>query len=104
MCGARAGGGGGESVPGAVATGCPAGWRSRDQMTDGPDKPVGVEQDQEAASPEISIAPVVGPGYTFASVTDKISSIVLTRRPPRGWIIGFAVSFLIVMLLLYAIS
>jgi len=39
--------------------------------------------------------PVIGPGYTFASVTDKISSIVLRRRTPRGWIIGFAISFLL---------
>ena len=33
------------------------------------------------------------PGYTYASVTDKISAIVLTGRTPRGWFIGFGVSF-----------
>src|SRR5437667_2147128 len=49
-------------------------------------------------------APVIGPGHTFASVTDKISAIVLTRRPPRGWWIGFAASFLLVLVLLYAVS
>jgi len=73
-------------------------------MTEEPDQPVGLEQDEDAASAEISIAPVVSPGYTFGSVTDKISSIVLRRRAPRGWMIGFAISFLIVMLLLYAIG
>ncbi len=48
--------------------------------------------------------PVIGPGYTYASVTDKISAIVLTRRPPRGWVVGFGVSFALIMLLLYAVA
>ena len=48
--------------------------------------------------------PVLGPGHTFASVTDKISSIVLARRTPKGWIIGFAISFLLTMVLLYAVT
>jgi hypothetical protein len=30
-------------------------------------------------------APVIEPGYTFGSVTDKISAIVLTRRTSAGW-------------------
>jgi molybdopterin-containing oxidoreductase family membrane subunit len=47
---------------------------------------------------------VIGPGHTFGSVTDKISAIVLTRRTPRGWWIGFALSFLLVMVLFYAIT
>jgi Ni/Fe-hydrogenase subunit HybB-like protein len=33
-------------------------------------------------------APVIEPGYTFATVTDKISAIVLTRPTSNGWIIG----------------
>ncbi|HWA99067.1 MAG TPA: NrfD/PsrC family molybdoenzyme membrane anchor subunit [Pirellulales bacterium] len=49
-------------------------------------------------------APVVEPGHTFASVTDQISSIVLTRGVQRGWLIGFGISFAITMLLLYAIT
>src|SRR6202795_1660194 len=48
--------------------------------------------------------PVIGPGYNYASVTDKISAIVLTRRPPKWWILGFAVSFLLVMMLLVAVT
>src|ERR1700675_683430 len=48
--------------------------------------------------------PVIGPGYNYASVTDKISAIVLTRRPPKWWILGFAVSFALVMLLFYAMT
>jgi Ni/Fe-hydrogenase subunit HybB-like protein len=48
--------------------------------------------------------PVIEPGYTFATVTDKISSIVLTRPTSNGWLLGFGVCFLITMLLLYAIG
>jgi Ni/Fe-hydrogenase subunit HybB-like protein len=47
---------------------------------------------------------VIGPGYTYGSITDKISSIVLTRRTPIGWLIGFGVSFLLVMVLFYSIA
>ena len=46
----------------------------------------------------------IGPGHTFATVTDKISEIVQTRRTPRGWWIGFGVSFAFVLLLLYTIG
>jgi Ni/Fe-hydrogenase subunit HybB-like protein/ribosomal protein L24E len=47
--------------------------------------------------------PVMGPGYTFRSVSEKISSITLTRRTPRAWWLGFAVTFAFVMMLLYTI-
>jgi Ni/Fe-hydrogenase subunit HybB-like protein len=49
-------------------------------------------------------SPVIAPGHTFGTVTDKISSIVLARRTPLGWYAGFFVSFLLVMLLLVALS
>jgi molybdopterin-containing oxidoreductase family membrane subunit len=58
----------------------------------------------EAHAPPGDEPPVIGPGYTFASVTDKISAIVLSRRAPWGWWLGFAISFALVMLLLYAVS
>ena len=48
--------------------------------------------------------PVVGPDLTFVSVTDKISSLVLKRKTPLWWFIGFAVSFLLVQLLLLTIT
>ncbi len=50
----------------------------------------------------ITGAPVIEPGYTFGSVTDKISSIVLTRPTSNGWFIGFGIAFLLTMMLLYA--
>ncbi|MGD0466987.1 MAG: NrfD/PsrC family molybdoenzyme membrane anchor subunit [Terriglobales bacterium] len=49
-------------------------------------------------------APVIEPGYTFATITDKISEIVLTRPTSNGWLIGFGISFLLVMIMLYAIG
>ncbi|HUJ95229.1 MAG TPA: NrfD/PsrC family molybdoenzyme membrane anchor subunit [Terriglobales bacterium] len=49
-------------------------------------------------------APVIEPGYTFGSVTDKISSIVLTRPTSNGWYVGFGIAFLIVMVFLYAVG
>src|ERR1700754_446470 len=49
------------------------------------------EMDSDAT---ISPAAVIGPGETLASVTDKISNIVLTSRTPRFWWIGAGISFL----------
>ncbi len=37
-------------------------------------------------------APVIGPGYTYGSVTDKISAIVLSRRTPLAWLVAFALA------------
>jgi len=53
---------------------------------------------------EKEVLPIIGPGYTFATVTDKISAIVLTRKTPRGWYFGLAISFALFMCFLYAVS
>jgi Ni/Fe-hydrogenase subunit HybB-like protein len=47
---------------------------------------------------------VIEPGHTFGSITDKISSIVLTGRTPRFWIVGFGLSFILVLVLLFCLS
>jgi molybdopterin-containing oxidoreductase family membrane subunit len=52
----------------------------------------------------VGSAPVIEPGYTFATVTDKISAIVLTRPTSVGWLFGFGVAFLVTMMMLYAIG
>jgi hypothetical protein len=49
-------------------------------------------------------APVIEPGHTFGSVTDKISSIVLTRPASNGWFLGFGVCSMLTMMMLYAIG
>ena len=47
---------------------------------------------------------VLAPGYTFGSVTDKISSLVLTRPFNWRWVAGFTASFALTMLLLLTIA
>src|SRR5919109_1173704 len=48
--------------------------------------------------------PLIEPGHTFASISDKIGSIVLTRRTPWFWWLGFGLSFILVLVLLYCIA
>jgi molybdopterin-containing oxidoreductase family membrane subunit len=48
--------------------------------------------------------PVVGSELTFGSVTDKISSIVLKRKTPIWWFVGFAISFALFQLMLLTIT
>jgi Ni/Fe-hydrogenase subunit HybB-like protein len=48
--------------------------------------------------------PIIGPGHTFETITDKISAVVLTRRTARGWFFGFAVAFSLLMLFLVAVT
>src|SRR3989442_1714994 len=47
---------------------------------------------------------VVGTELTFGSVTDKISAIVLKRKTPIGWFVGFAISFALFQLMLLTIT
>jgi Ni/Fe-hydrogenase subunit HybB-like protein len=49
-------------------------------------------------------SPIVGPGHTFASVTDKIASLVLQKKTPVGWFVGFAIVFGLFNLLLVSIA
>jgi Ni/Fe-hydrogenase subunit HybB-like protein len=56
---------------------------------------------EEHAEP---VSPFVAPGHTFGTITEKISSIVLVRRTSLGWLIGFAISFALLMLFLTAVG
>lgn len=49
-------------------------------------------------------APLIKPGYSYASVTDKIGSIVLTSRVSLPWMLGTAAAFSLVMLLMVCIT
>jgi molybdopterin-containing oxidoreductase family membrane subunit len=60
--------------------------------------------EQFKTSTELERAPVIEPGHTFGTVTEKISAIVLTRPATNGWFIGFGISFLATMMLLYALG
>src|SRR5438270_1827098 len=48
--------------------------------------------------------PVIAPGHTFGTVTDKISSIVLTRKTPLGWLLGFGVASMFTFLLMMSLT
>ena len=47
---------------------------------------------------------VIAPGHTFGSVTDKISSIVLTQRTSLGWYLGFLTAGAFTVLLLISLT
>ncbi|MDR3675916.1 MAG: polysulfide reductase NrfD [Acidobacteriota bacterium] len=48
--------------------------------------------------------PVLAPGHTYATITDKISAIVLVQKTKRGWWGGFVVAFAFLMLLHLAVG
>src|SRR5215469_1308976 len=60
--------------------------------------------EQYKSPTEIERTPVIGPGHTFGTVTEKISAIVLTRPATNGWFIGFGIFFMATMMMLYAIG
>jgi Ni/Fe-hydrogenase subunit HybB-like protein len=43
--------------------------------------------------------PILEPGHSYATVTDQISSIVLEKGVRKGWVLGFAVAFSLMMVL-----
>jgi molybdopterin-containing oxidoreductase family membrane subunit len=49
-------------------------------------------------------APLIEPGHTFGSITDKISAVVLSGRQPLAWIIVVSISFMLVGMLGMAIT
>src|SRR4051812_14211178 len=60
--------------------------------------------EQYKSTTEIQRTPVIAPGHTFGTVTEKISAIVLTRPTSDGWFIGFGIAFLLMMMMLFAIA
>jgi len=48
--------------------------------------------------------PVIAPGHSFGSVTEKISSIVLLRRTGPGWIFGFLLAFMLLGLFMLTVG
>jgi molybdopterin-containing oxidoreductase family membrane subunit len=56
------------------------------------------------AREEAGVGPIIAPGHTFGSITDKISSIVQGRPVSRSWLLGFGASFLLVLALFNTIG
>ena len=48
--------------------------------------------------------PLINPEFSYATVTDKISSIVLTRKTSIYWLLGLAVSFSLLMVMLLSLG
>jgi molybdopterin-containing oxidoreductase family membrane subunit len=48
--------------------------------------------------------PVIAPGYTFGTVTDQISSVVLTRKTPLFWFACFTFGFALLLVFLWAVT
>src|SRR5579862_9391394 len=48
--------------------------------------------------------PLIGPGHTFASVTDKIAAVVLSGKQPLSWVIVVSIGFMIMGMLGMAIT
>ncbi len=48
--------------------------------------------------------PVIAPGHSFGSITDKIASIVLTRKTTLGWWLGFLAAFGLVNVLMISVT
>jgi Ni/Fe-hydrogenase subunit HybB-like protein len=46
-------------------------------------------------------APVMAPGQTYGSITDKISDVVLKKPVSKGWIGGMLICFIILQWMLY---
>jgi molybdopterin-containing oxidoreductase family membrane subunit len=47
---------------------------------------------------------ILGTREDYASVTARISSIVLTRKHPKSWMFGFLVAFTLLMVFIYAVT
>jgi molybdopterin-containing oxidoreductase family membrane subunit len=62
------------------------------------------QQDLSKAQPvelpdRIQVGPVVAPGHTLATVTDRIANVVLRRKIGLGWLFGLLIAFGVTQLL-----
>ncbi len=57
----------------------------------------------ESFTATLQEAPLIEPGHSYASMTEKISDIVLTKPHPRSWAIVFLTGLSLLMLMLYAV-
>jgi Ni/Fe-hydrogenase subunit HybB-like protein len=53
---------------------------------------------------EAADAPLIAPGHSLGTITEKISDIVLVRRTPVAWFLAFGVGFTLVMVMLMTIT
>jgi len=66
--------------------------------------PVPTEGDAPPSAQDDANFPALGHSLTYGSITDKITGIALTKRFKRGWLLGFTISFMLLMVFLYAVG
>jgi molybdopterin-containing oxidoreductase family membrane subunit len=59
---------------------------------------------QAPPQPEVHHGEILAPGHTFGTITDKISTIVQSKRTPKRWWTGFLIGFLFTMVLFNTIG
>src|SRR5271165_2624262 len=47
---------------------------------------------------------IIAPGYTFATVTDQIATVVLTGKTPIFWMVCFSLGFGLLLLFLLSVA
>jgi len=52
----------------------------------------------------LGAVPVIAPGHTYRSITDKVSALVLTRNTPLAWFVFMAVGFSLLMALKFSLG
>jgi len=50
------------------------------------------------------VGDMLAPGQTMASIGDDITSVILTKKPPRGWYIGLGISGLLMGVLMLSVG
>ncbi|HYY43358.1 MAG TPA: hypothetical protein VE775_11545, partial [Pyrinomonadaceae bacterium] len=63
-----------------------------------------IDQPHDDVGIHVTPYPVIEPGHTFGSVTDKISALTLQRRTPLWWFIAFGISFALTNVLMFSIG
>ncbi len=48
--------------------------------------------------------PLLKPGHTYGSITDKIGETVLSRKTPLGWLVGFGLGAILLTLFLISVT
>ena len=58
----------------------------------------------EKPFPAQADAPLLQPGHTYGSITDKIGDAVLSRKTPWGWLVGFGLGAILLTLFLISVT
>jgi Ni/Fe-hydrogenase subunit HybB-like protein len=62
------------------------------------------EENEYPADSRYYKPPVIAPGHTFGTVTDRISEIIFSRHTPTGWFITFGIASMLLGMLGIAIA